>query len=440
MSFVPTRRLAALAAVLAVGLLPYPGALVGGYWGTLALLNGALLMVSVVDSWFGARARDLDIERQHPPVVVLGQATVVSWRVHNRGRRRATLTLADELAPSLRASTRRVHLSLKSLATATASTTIEPARRGRFRIDEVTVRIDGPLRLGSRQRRVSVPTVLRVHPPFRSRDEAELRIRRARVLDIGLRSALGLGGGTEFEQLREYTTDDEFRRVDWAASARAGKTIVRTYRPERNQTVMVLLDSGRVMAGQVDGVARLEHAMDAVMMLGAVASGLGDRVGLVTFDSSVGRIVAPGRNRDQVSRMTEAMFDIEPTLSESDYLGAFAATLARFRRRALIVVLSDLQPQMIEDSLIPALPLVLRNHMVVVGAVTDPAVAKWATAEVTDGPGAYRKAAAVAALSERRRIAARLRGLGVTVVDASPADLSTRLADHYLKVKATGRL
>ena len=440
MSFLPTRRLAAVAALLAIGLFPYPGALVGGYWGTLALLNGALLVVSGIDARLGARARDLEIERQHPPVVVLGHATVVSWQVHNRGRRRANMALADDLAPSLRASSRRIRLSLKPLATATASTTIEPARRGRFRIEQVTVRIDGPLRLGSLQRRLSVPTVLRVHPPFRSRDEAELRIRRARVLDIGLRSALGLGGGTEFEQLREYTTDDEFRRVDWAASARVGKTIVRTYRPERNQTVMVLLDSGRVMAGQVDGVARLEHAMDAVMMLGAVATGLGDRVGLVTFDSTVGRIVAPSRHRDQVSRMTEAMFDIEPTLSESDYLGAFAATLARFRRRALLVVLSDLQPQMIEDSLIPALPLVLRHHMVVVGAVTDPAVAKWATEEVTDGPGAYRKAAAVSSLADRRRIAARLRGRGVTVVDAAPGDLSTQLADHYLKVKATGRL
>ena len=119
------------------------------------------------------------------------------------------------------------------------------------------------------------------------RDEAELRINKARILEVGLRSAQGLGGGTEFDQLREYSVDDEFRRIDWAATARAGKAIVRTYRAERNQTVISLLDNGRVMAGRVDDVPRVEHAMDAVMMLTAVATRLGDRAGLVVFDREV---------------------------------------------------------------------------------------------------------------------------------------------------------
>jgi len=437
---VPTRRLALVAAVLGCALFAYPGGYLGGLWSTLAILNGVLLAVAVLDALSAPPASGLEITRHHPPVVVLGTAAVLTWRVRNLTRRRVRVSLADELAPSLRASTRRFRLALRPGAAATASTTLEPARRGRFPISEVTVRIDGPLGLGARQRRVAVPTMLRVHPPFRSRTEAELRIRRARMLDIGLRSAVGLGGGTEFEQLREYTADDEFRRVDWSASARTGRTIVRTYRPERNQTVIVMLDAGRVMAGRVDDVPRLEHAMDAVMMLGAVASGLGDKVGLMTFDTSVTKVVAPTRQRDQVSRMTEAMFDLEPALSESDYRGAFSEMLARFRRRALIVILSDLQPQMVEDSLLPALPLILRHHLVVVGAVADPDVTQWATGPSDDGPDTYRRAAAIAALAERRRIATRLRGLGVTVVDAAPGQLPGRLADAYLKVKATGRL
>jgi len=435
-----TRRLALVAALLGCGLLAYPGDVVGNLWWTLALINGLLLGVAMIDSLLAPSVRALEITREHPPVVVLGEAAVLGWSVHNASGRRVHVKLADELAPSLRAATRRVALSLRPGATATASTTIEPARRGRFAISEVTLRIAGPLGLGARQRRVSVPTVLRVHPPFRSRDEAELRIRRARMLDIGSRSSIGVGGGTEFEQLREYTADDEFRRVDWAASARTGRTIVRTYRPERNQTVVVMLDAGRVMAGRVDDVPRLEHAMDAVMMLGAVASGLGDKVGLMTFAAEVTKVVAPARNRDQVSRMTEAMFDLEPALAESDYSGAFSSLLSRFRRRALIVILSDLQPQMVEDSLIPALPLILRHHLVVVGAVMDPAVARWADGPAGEGADTYRKAAAIAALSDRRRIAARLRGLGVTVIDAPPGQLSTRLADAYLSVKAAGRL
>src|SRR5207245_4866320 len=113
----------------------------------------------------------------------------------------------------------------------------------------------------ARQRARSLPRLIQVHPPFRSKKEAELKINKARLLEIGLRSAQGRGGGTDFEQLREYGPDDEFRRVDWAATARSSKPIVRTYRAERNQTVIVLLDNGRLMAARVAYVPRVEHAM-----------------------------------------------------------------------------------------------------------------------------------------------------------------------------------
>src|SRR5919108_271614 len=190
----------------------------------------------------------------------------------------------------------------------------------------------------ARQRTLAVPSILRVYPSFRSKDEAELRIRKARILEVGLRSAQGRGGGTEFDQLREYSVDDEFRRVDWAATARAGKPIVRTYRAERNQTVLVLLDAGRVMAGDVGGAPRLEHAMDAVLMLTAVATGLGDRCGVVAFDREVRAVVPPASKRTQLGRVIEALYDLEPALIESDYAGAFAETLGGFRRRRRRVV------------------------------------------------------------------------------------------------------
>ncbi|MGH9267600.1 MAG: DUF58 domain-containing protein, partial [Acidimicrobiales bacterium] len=298
----------------------------------------------------------------------------------------------------------------------------------------------GPLGLVARQGRRRLPGVLRVYPPFASRDEAELRINRARLLEVGLRSAQGRGGGTEFEALRDYTPDDEFRRMDWAATARAGKAVVRTYRAERNQTVLLLLDAGRVMAGRVAGVPRLEHAIDAVMMLTYVATRLGDRAGLVAFDREVRAVVPPGHTRAQLGRVTEAMFELEPQLVESDYRGAFVEALARFRRRSLLVVFSELAEQAVAETLLPALPLICRDHLVVVAGVRDPDVARWAAATPTEASTAFRKAAAVAALEERRRLVARLRGLGATVVDAPPGRLAPELADAYLKVKATGRL
>ena len=432
---VPTWRLAVLAALAAVAVLLAPSPVTA-----LVVVNVALLVVAALDWALAVRPSAVGVERELPGVVALGAEAAVVWTVRNPGGRVLRVALADELAPSLAARSRRARLAVPPRATAIAGTSLQPQRRGRFAPEEVVLRVEGPLRLAARQERRRLPGVLRVYPPFKSREEAELRIDKARILEIGLRSAPGLGGGTEFDALREYAADDEFRRIDWAATARAGKPIVRTYRSERNQTVVLLLDSGRMMAGRVGGVPRLDHAMDAVMMLTAVATRLGDRAGLVAFDRSVHAVVAPGHGRDQLSRVTEAMYALQPQLVESDYRGAFASTLTRFRRRALLVVLTELAEQAVAETLLPALPLVVRSHLVLVASVADPEVAGWARSVPDEAGSTYRKAAASASLADRARTVARLRSLGATVVDAEPGRLAPLLADAYLKVKATGRL
>ncbi len=433
-------RTAIVALLLAAALVAFPGDLAGEFWWALLAVNALLLVVVAVDALAAPGVDSFEVTRGMPAVVVAGQRASLSWAVRNRGSRRAWVSLADDLPPSLHAVTRRARVRLKGGATGTVTTSMEPSRRGRFPIDTLTVRVAGPLGLGARQRRVEVADVLRVHPPFRSRKDAELRIRKARQLEIGLRSSRGIGGGSEFEQLREYTADDEFRSIDWRATARSGTAIVRTYRPERNQTVLVLLDSGRLTAARVGDVPRIEHEMDAVMMLGAVATRLGDKVGLLVFDAVVRSIVPAARHHDQVSRMTEAMFDVQPALAESDYRGAFTAMLARFRRRSLVVILTELSEQAVEERLVPALPLLLKRHVVVVGAVRDPDLVEWSARAPVQAPDAYLRAAALTAQVERERAAARLKGLGVTVIDAPPGHLASRLADTYLTVKSTGRL
>jgi uncharacterized protein (DUF58 family) len=175
-------------------------------------------------------------------------------------------------------------------------------------------------------------------------------------------------------------------------------------------------------------------------MLTTVATRLGDRSGLVVFDAAVRTVIAPSKSRSQVGRVTDALFDLEPELVESDYRGAFAETIVRFRRRALLVLLTELNEQAAEEYLVPALPLVARSHVIVVGAVRDPEVDRWATDAAVEPEDAYRRAAAIAAIDERKRLAARLRAFGVTVVDAEPGKLAPELADTYLRLKATGRL
>ena len=436
MTLVPTRRLALVAALAAVVVLAWPG---GGV-APLLWVNGSLLALAVADALFAVDPSRLDVERELPAVLPLRGQGEVRWTVRNPTERTLRVALADELAPSLQATTRRTHGRVPAAALLTGRATLAPARRGRFEVTDLVVRVDGPLGLGARQRTLRHPAVLRVHPSFHSRDEAELRITKARILEVGLRSAKGRGGGTEFDQLREYGVDDEVRRIDWADTARSGRTMVRTYRAERNQTVLLLLDNGRVMAGQVAGVPRVEHAMDAVMCVTTVATRLGDRCGLVVFDRDVRSVVPARSGRDQLGRVAEAMYALEPVLAESDYAGAFASALARFRRRSLIIVFTDLVEQAVGESLLPALPLLARHHIVLIAAVRDPDVVRWATDPPADAPEAYRAAAAASALEERDRAVARLRGLGAVVVDAPPDQLAPRLADTYLDLKATGRL
>ena len=433
----PTRRLALVAALASAGVWALPG----HSWVPLALVNGGLLALQVLDAGLAPSPKRLPVERTLPAGVTLGAEVDVTWTVRNPGGFGSRVSLADELAPSLRATTRRASGRIPRKGTLRATARLRPARRGHFTPTRVAVRTEGPLGLGARQATQEIPGELRVFPSFRSKDDAELRIRKARLLEVGLRSARGRGGGTEFDQLREYGIDDEFRRVDWAATARTGKAIVRTYRAERNQTVVLLLDNGRVMAGRVDGVPRVEHAMDAVMALTTVATGLGDRCGVVAFDREVRAVVPPRHGRAQLSNVVEALYALEPALVESDYAEAFTQTLARFRRRTMLVILTDLVEVSVNEWLVPALPLIVRDHLVVVAGVADPDVARWASATDVDSPStAYRQAAAVAAIAQRQRVVARLRGLGATVVDAQPGRLAPALADTYLQIKATGRL
>jgi uncharacterized protein (DUF58 family) len=431
---VPTRRLAVLVAASIAVLL------VAGHPRTLLVVEVVLVAAALVDLLLAVSPRRIQVERRLPASAVLGGTSTLTWTLSHDAGRAVTVSMADELAPSLGASTRRGRARLRAGEVVEIDATIRPSRRGRFEPSAVVVRTEGPLGLLARQRTRQLPGRLFVYPRFPSRDEAELKVRRARRVEAGLRTAQGRGGGTEFDQLRDYTPDDESRRIDWAATARTGRPIVRTYRAEQNQVVVTLLDNGRVMAGQVAGVPRVEHAMDAAMALTSVAARLGDRAGLVAFDVGVRAVVPPGTGARQVGRVADAFPELEPVLAESDYAGAFAETLARFRRRAMLVVLTDLVEQAMIESLLPALPLLAARHRVVVAAVHDPAVVRWAQASPDDPEQAYRAAAAVDALDERSRAAARLQGLGAMVVDAQPGALAGELCDVYLDTKATGAL
>ncbi|GAC1600179.1 MAG: DUF58 domain-containing protein [Acidimicrobiales bacterium] len=432
---VPSARLVVLAALASVVVLVIPLRQPFG----LVAVDSVLALVALADGLLSVDPARIGVDRRLPGALTLGgPAGVITWALSNPSGRSVRVAIADDLAPSLCAGRRRVQVRLPGRGSAQESTTVTPERRGHFLPRELVVRVDGPLGLASRQRRRKLEGSIRVLPAFRSRAEAELRIDRA--MTIGIRSTRDRGRGTDFDSLRDYTVDDEFRRMDWSATARAGHAIVRTFRAERNQQVVILLDAGRLMAAQVAEIPRLEHAMDAAMTLTSVVTRLGDQCGLVDFDSRVRAIVAPGRGTQQFVRVVDAVYDLEASLVESDYRAAFAIAASRFRRRSLFVVLTELGEDALFEALMPALPLLLTRHLVIVASVSDPQVRSWAAEVPSDAREAYRYAAAGAAVERRSSTVSQLRRTGAMIVDAPPRALAGAVADAYLGLKAEGRL
>lgn len=445
----PTWRLPA--ALVAVGLLVLPFRT--DHEVVFVLGNALVLLAAAVDLALAPSPRTVGVRRDIDPVMVLDTPAEVRWTVTNPARRAVAIDLADALPPSLRPRDRRARLRVPAGGQRFAVRSLVPARRGSIELGAITLRVHGPLGLLARQADVPAAARVRVHPAFPSRDVAELALHQAQRQAEGLRTIRLRGQGTDFESLREYTPDDETRRIDWAATARALKPIVRTYRAERNQQVLILLDHGRTMAGRTGRRAlaeedeerasvapRLEHAMDAAMALTRVATGMGDRVGLVAFSDVVGASVPPRTGSAQLTRVVQALADVDVDLVEPDYRAAFAEALVRHRRRALVVVLTDLSAAPVTESLLPAVPLLARRHLLVVASPADPTVRSWTTRPPRDAAAAYRMAAAIKADGERRRSARLLGAAGVAVVDEPPERLPLRLIDTYLDLKAAGRL
>jgi uncharacterized protein (DUF58 family) len=430
-------RLALVLGVVALGLLAWPG----DRWWIVIAVNAVVLAVVALDVARCSSPSTVVVGREHPDAVRVGDDVTIAWTLQNTSRSTSDVTVTDALWPSFGAQRRTVRCAIEGGRAVRTSTPCRPTRRGRFPLDEVTVRIVAPWRLVARQSSRIVPSTMLVLPAYPSRDEIRRRMRMPRLFDTGTRARRAPGGGTEFDQLREYRPDDEFRRIDWPATVRHQRPIVKQFRVERNQSVMMLLDNGRTMAGTVAGSTRVEHAMDAALALTETAVHIGDRAALVAFDRQVRAVVPPNSSRTQLARVAEAMYLLEPDLVESAYLPAFSVAVARVRRRSLYVVFTDLVAASVDLSLLPALPRLVRTHIVVVAAVRDPVVDRWADGgEHQWASEAYREAAAVATLHERERAAGRLRAAGAIVIDAAPGRLGVELVDTYLDLKASGRL
>jgi len=403
----------------------------------LIVVDGLIAAAIVVDVARAGSVRKLQISRSGDTRIMLGETGSTTLTITNPGRRAVRGLLRDAWQPSVGASG-RVGTMIPPGGLAVVTTTLRPTRRGDKSSGMVTVRSVGPLGLGARQADRAVPWTIRVLPPFLSRKHLPEKLAKLRALD-GQHRSLIRGQGSEFDSLREYVIGDDVRSIDWRSTAKRSDVVVRTWRPERDRRIVVVLDTGRTSAGRVAGVPRLDAAMDAALLLAALASRAGDRVDMLAIDRLVrARLVGASRT-DILPMMTDAMAVLDPELAESDG-GLMASTLlATARQRCLVVLLTDLNGAALELGLLPRIDLLASRYQMLVAATADPRIAELSSAR-GDAQDVYRAAAAERARAERARVAALLTRRGVDVVDAPPGGLAPALADAYLALKAAGRL
>jgi uncharacterized protein (DUF58 family) len=384
------------------------------------------------------------VARDLPSRIRLGETAPVRLFLTNTGTRTLRAVVRDAWQPSAGASPARLRMTVPPGERRAADLTLRPFRRGERRTEQVTVRALGPLGLWARQATLTAPGAIRVLPPFTSRRHLPSRLSRLRELD-GRTSVMIRGQGTEFDSLREYVRGDDVRSIDWRATARRGgahagqQVMVRTWRPERDRRVVLVLDSGRTSAARVENEPRLDTAFEASLLLAALATRAGDRVDLLAYDRRVRARVQGVTGAELLSRMVDAMAPLEPDLIETDWTAVPGQVRSVTTQRSLVVLLTSIDSIGSSRGLLSVLPQLTKHHMVVVASVTDPAVLA-ATLDRSDRESVYRAAAAERALLDAERVSAAIRRLGAEVVTGAPADLPPALADRYLALKAAGRL
>ncbi|MGK5628585.1 DUF58 domain-containing protein [Streptomyces sp. URMC 123] len=423
------------------------GALVTGlllpHWTGIVAVNLPLALAILCDLALAAPVRKLHFTRSGDTSVRLGEQASVQVTIANPSGRTLRARLRDAWPPSSWTPGTEIAASRHELTVPPGerrrfTTSLRPTRRGDRHAERLTVRSYGPLGLAARQGHHHVPWTLRVLPAFESRKHLPSKLARLRELD-GRTSVLTRGEGTEFDSLREYIPGDDTRSIDWRATARQSNVAVRTWRPERDRHILLVLDTGRTSAGRVGDIPRLDASMDAALLLAALATRAGDRVDMIAYDRRIRAAVQRRGAGETLSALVNAMAPLEPELVETDAHGLAATALRMAPRHSLIVLLTALDAAPVEEGLLPVLPRLSHRHTVLVASVADPRIAEMAESRGTV-QGVYEAAAGARAQAERRRTAELLERRGVTVVDALPMELAPALADAYLSLKAAGRL
>jgi len=422
---------AALVGGAAIAAIAPPGALWMIVGWTAALLLAA--------RWDAHRAvGSFTLERDVPPRISQGDRARLVWTARGGGQGTRSLTVTERFPETFDVEDGAATFHLPPGGNARAVATIRPRRRGVWSIGPGVGRVLGPAGLGLRELPTGDPIEVRVDPAVEPLRQLSLDLRRTRLLGGQARRLRGVG--SEFESLRDYRPDDDSRWIDWKASARRRRLTSREYQVDEHQSVVFLVDTGRLMATEAGDRTKLDHALAASLAIGWVAMQRGDNLGLIAFDREVRAELKPGRGRGQSVRFHETISRLQPSLVEPDWTGAFARLRRRVRKRALVLVFTDLVDERVSAELIRAVSHATKRHLVLVVTLTDVALLDRVARAPESIREAYGNAVAADALLLRDRAISRLRTAGVRVVD-SPADrIAADAVEAYLRVRTENRV
>ncbi|MFK0038932.1 DUF58 domain-containing protein [Paenarthrobacter sp. NPDC090517] len=407
-------------------------------WSTVLFVALGLLLLLVMDLVSAASPAKLALERTQPGNVTLEGKVDTDVTITNGTRRKLRAEVKDTWQPSAGALNSSQSLVVPSGERRRLTVTLVPRRRGDLKSPHVTIRSFGPMGLAARQRTRALPGQLRVLPPFHSKRHLPSKLRKLRELD-GRAAVQIRGAGTEFDSLRDYVRGDDVRSIDWRATARRTSVVVRTWRPERDRRVVIVLDTSRTAAARIEDEPRLDTGIEAALLLGVLAERGGDRVDFLAYDRRLRARVESASKGNLLGQLVQAMAPLEAELIELDWQQIPAQVRAVSAHRSMVVLLTALDGGAPEEGLLPTVAQLSRQHVVVVASVRDPLLSAMKE-ERTTASQVFRAAAAERALLERSAVTAQLRQLGAEVVDAEPHDVPPLLADAYIRLKAAGRL
>jgi len=397
-----------------------------------------LAFALVADLAIGPRASSLTLEREPTGHFALRVAGKVVYTLSNRSAREVRAGVVEAPVRTLSFDVDEALGDAPPNARVRFERDVTPIARGSDRFGNMYLWFEN--RLGLIRRRVVVvaPATFCVYPDLSAVERYGALHVRNRLIEAGLRKMRLRGAGTEFESLRDWHSGDEFRSIDWKATARRGKLMVAQHEVERSQNIVLVLDCGRLMTPRLGDQRKLDYAVTAALSVATIAGLANDKVGLVAFARDVIAAAAPRATRASIATLSEMMYDLEPRFEESDYAKAFAYLRSHLHKRSMVVFFTDVIDPVAQSAVLAELGSLARRHLVVCVFMNDAAVANALAAPVTNAAQAFEASVALGLDYERRAAAADLNRRGVITIDVPARKLTTALIDEYLRVKARG--